>query len=58
MCVCVSPQLEQERSSAVEAVEVARCGLEEELKRCRDRLRAVQVERNLLLVSLLVTFCV
>ena len=26
-------------------------GVEEELKRCQDRLRAVQVERNLLLVS-------
>ena len=34
----------------MEAVEVATQGLEEELQRCRDRLRAVQVERNLLLV--------
>ncbi|CAI8015919.1 hypothetical protein GBAR_LOCUS9835, partial [Geodia barretti] len=48
--VCV--QLEEERAGAVEAVEVARQGLEEELQRCRDRLRAVQVERNLLLTTL------
>lgn len=26
-------------------------GVEEELQRCQDKLRAVQVERNLLLVS-------
>ena len=44
-------QLHCERDSAVEAVEVWRQGVEEELQRCRDRLRAVQVERNLLLVS-------
>jgi hypothetical protein len=45
-------KLEEERAGAVEAVEVARQGLEEELQRCRDRLRAVQVERNLLLTTL------
>ena len=44
-------QLHCERDSAVEAVEVSKRGVEEELERCRDRLRAVQVERNLLLVS-------
>ena len=44
-------QLHCERDSAVEAVEVSRQAVEEELQRCRDRLRAVQVERNLLLVS-------
>jgi hypothetical protein len=45
-------RLHCERDSAVEAVEVSKRGVEEELERCRDRLRAVQVERNLLLTTL------
>ena len=36
----------------MEAAELARQGLEQELQKCQERLRAVQVERNLLLVSL------
>ena len=49
--MCLSVQVEEERVGAVEAAEVARQALEDELQSCRDRLRAVQVERNLLLVS-------
>ena len=50
VCVVCVDQLEEERAGSVEAAEVARQGVEDELQRCRERLRAVQVERNLLLV--------
>jgi hypothetical protein len=45
-------KLGEECARAVEAAELSRRGLEEELAACRDRLRAVQVERNLLLTTL------
>ena len=54
MC-SVPVQLSSERDRAVEAAQLARGEVEEELQQTQKRLRAVQVERNVLLVSKHVT---
>ena len=51
--MCSIPvQLSGERDRAVGAAELARGEVEEELRQTQKRLRAVQVERNVLLVSI------
>lgn len=45
-------QLDRDRDRAIEAVEMSKAKLEQELETCRKKLHTTQVERNLLMTTL------